>query len=439
MADYQDIRGLRVKYLSADPGDPPSGEVWYNSTTGTLKTRLVGGAWSSGTVMPAARNAAAYCGIQTAALAAAGGPGTTNTTVAYNGLGWTTGGNATRTNNSCAGAGTTGAAIKFAGNPPGTTSELYDGSTWTNGPAYNDDTYASRGAGTQTAALKVSGFPTPLQGDCEEFNGTSWTETGNIGSNITVSGTTGIQTAAVIGGGLLNNAGGGINNSFTFDGATWTAGNTINTTRSHLCGFGTQTAAIIAGGQLGYTPGVYQSAVENYDGTTWTTNSASLATARADPGCCGGTATAGLVAGGGNPGSVAVTEEYNVASTIITPAAWASGVNLPVTTSHAGGAGTTEASLVFGGYTPPAVNTTLEGTPASWTAGGSMGTARAAMAPAKIGSQTAALTAAGSPGSAPYASTLSEEYNGTGWTEGSNANIAVNLLAGTGTQTAALK
>ena len=53
MADYQDIRGLRVKYLSADPGDPASGEVWYNSTTATLKTRLLSEAWSSGSSLTA--------------------------------------------------------------------------------------------------------------------------------------------------------------------------------------------------------------------------------------------------------------------------------------------------------------------------------------------------------------------------------------------------
>ena len=37
MATYQDIKGLRVKYLSADPSRNGGGEVWYNSTTGTLK------------------------------------------------------------------------------------------------------------------------------------------------------------------------------------------------------------------------------------------------------------------------------------------------------------------------------------------------------------------------------------------------------------------
>ena len=51
MATYQDLKGLRVKYLSADPSNLTAGEVWYNSTTGTLKSLVASGAWSSGSPM----------------------------------------------------------------------------------------------------------------------------------------------------------------------------------------------------------------------------------------------------------------------------------------------------------------------------------------------------------------------------------------------------
>ena len=30
MAGYNEIRGLRVKYLSADPSNAEDGQVWYN-------------------------------------------------------------------------------------------------------------------------------------------------------------------------------------------------------------------------------------------------------------------------------------------------------------------------------------------------------------------------------------------------------------------------
>ena len=49
MAGYNEIRGLRVKYLSADPSNAEDGQVWYNSTTGNLRVQGIGiEAFSSG-------------------------------------------------------------------------------------------------------------------------------------------------------------------------------------------------------------------------------------------------------------------------------------------------------------------------------------------------------------------------------------------------------
>jgi hypothetical protein len=50
----------------------------------------------------------------------------------------------------------------------------------------------------------------------------------------------------------------------------------LNTARRGLAGCGIQTAALAFGGR---NPGV-TAATEEYDGTSWTTNSASLSTAR---------------------------------------------------------------------------------------------------------------------------------------------------------------
>ena len=50
MAGYNEIRGLRVKYLSADPSNAENGQVWYNSTTGNLRVQGIGsGTWVSST------------------------------------------------------------------------------------------------------------------------------------------------------------------------------------------------------------------------------------------------------------------------------------------------------------------------------------------------------------------------------------------------------
>jgi hypothetical protein len=53
MAGYNEIKGLRVKYLSADPSNAENGQVWYNSTSGNLRVQGIGflfnsWIWSSG-------------------------------------------------------------------------------------------------------------------------------------------------------------------------------------------------------------------------------------------------------------------------------------------------------------------------------------------------------------------------------------------------------
>jgi hypothetical protein len=49
MTEYSGIRGTRVKYLSSDPtlNTSTEGQVWYNSTEGTLKSLVQIKAWSS--------------------------------------------------------------------------------------------------------------------------------------------------------------------------------------------------------------------------------------------------------------------------------------------------------------------------------------------------------------------------------------------------------
>jgi hypothetical protein len=52
MADYKNIKGFNIQYLDSDPPNPIEGQMWFNSTTQTLKGAEVGGApagtWASG-------------------------------------------------------------------------------------------------------------------------------------------------------------------------------------------------------------------------------------------------------------------------------------------------------------------------------------------------------------------------------------------------------
>ena len=45
MATYKEIKGFKIKSLATDPANPLEGEMWYNSTSGTLKvyTKRSGG------------------------------------------------------------------------------------------------------------------------------------------------------------------------------------------------------------------------------------------------------------------------------------------------------------------------------------------------------------------------------------------------------------
>ena len=50
MANYKEIKGLTVQNLSADPtlNAGTEGQVWFNSTTGKLKSLVQLAAWSAG-------------------------------------------------------------------------------------------------------------------------------------------------------------------------------------------------------------------------------------------------------------------------------------------------------------------------------------------------------------------------------------------------------
>ena len=69
MATYKEIFGKQVKFLSTDPVNESEGQIWYNSTSGTLKAALsVGAAWASSTVYPVPIQDVSGAGTTTAAI-----------------------------------------------------------------------------------------------------------------------------------------------------------------------------------------------------------------------------------------------------------------------------------------------------------------------------------------------------------------------------------
>jgi hypothetical protein len=95
MAEYINIRGQNIEVVASDPANPTLGQIWYNSTSNTLKGGGVttAGAWATGNNMNTARyGSLGGAGTQTAALAFGGyGPTWTDATEEYDGTNWAIG------------------------------------------------------------------------------------------------------------------------------------------------------------------------------------------------------------------------------------------------------------------------------------------------------------------------------------------------------------
>jgi hypothetical protein len=93
MAEYINIKGQSIEVVASDPANPTLGQIWYNSTSNTLKGGGVttAGSWATGNNLNTARSRLAGAGTQTAALAFGGTPPATVTgaTEEYDGSTWT--------------------------------------------------------------------------------------------------------------------------------------------------------------------------------------------------------------------------------------------------------------------------------------------------------------------------------------------------------------
>ena len=326
MADYININGNNIPIRASDPTNPITGEIWYNTTSNSLKGQgFQAAAWSTGGSLATARYVNAGAGTLTA------------------GLNW--GGRAT---------------------PIFSDTEEYNGSTWTAGGNYPKAVSSHGGTGLQTAALSVGGVnppSPPAYSDAFEYDGTTWANPSSIGRQgfgIKVSGT---QTAAVatgggsIGGPEVRNT----TDTELYDGTSWTAANPFSTARSfHGTGGTEQTTSIIVGGRTGTSPNeVASTAVEEYDGTSWTAGTGYPVTIKENNGW--GTTTDYIQAGGSTPTATNLVALYNGTT-------WTTGTSLPApVTLNATSQGTynTNSGLVFGGSSSGASAVTSE-----WTGAG---------------------------------------------------------------------
>ena len=443
MSTYREIVGKKIKKVSSDPSSGIEGEMWYNSTTGSLRGPKFSEAWSSSAPINTTRYGSGGAGTQTAGLMIGGnvGPSDTRSTAVeeYNGSGWATGGALPTATRSLASAGIQTAAFAAGGYDTANTAEAYtyDGSSWTGIPALNTARRSLNcmGSGTTTAGLVAGGLiEPPYSNASEEYNGSSWSEGDNLNTARSTGGSAGIQTATILAGGYT---GSDSAKAEQYDGTSWSEGPDINTARRGLGAAGTQTSAIIVGGR---SPD--KDATETWDGTSWTTSPATLATARYDVAPANaGTSSTWMVAGGYGPSSIRnLTEEFNASTDTITAAAWASGGNLNQGRYWLGSANQapSSAALGFAGYLTPG-NTmytlTEEYDGTSWTEKADLALARSKVGGA--GTATAALCIGGYVNGVGTKSEV-EEFNGSAWSEENNIGTARYAGGGAGTQTAAV-
>jgi hypothetical protein len=457
MTTYKEILGKQVKNYSSDPANDAEGQVWYNTTSGTFKSLLATAAWSSGGNLITARYGQAGAGTQTAGLAFGGvSTGTHANTEEYNGSGFSVGGNLSTARYLLGGAGTQTAALGFGGEPPPAglnSTEEYGGASWTSGGNLNQARRAVGGNGLQTAALAVGGVSSPgILANTESYNGTVWTAVNNLNQARRSPTITGTTSAALAFGGYNPPAGDVTANTESWDGTNWTAVNSMNTGVFGAGGAGTAGDSLAFGGNApSISPGPTETtATENYDGTNWTTSPATLTSKRSY--LAGfGTSTAAVAAGGYTGTAVtSATEEYNFSTTVTTAAAWASGGNMNTARRIGGGSsgGNINSSLMFGGDTlpmgagQPQTNVTEEYNGSAWTNGGNLGNNVSGSAGA--GTETAMIGATGysfpSPWGTAGASYIANafEYNGSAWTNVTAYPTTGVGLISLGTQTAAL-
>ena len=223
MSTYREIVGKKIKKVSSDPSDGLDGQMWYNSTSGSLRGLAITQAWSSVSSMNRS-------------------PGTGGTGV----------------------CGTSTATVAYAGQannpyPVITDTEEFNGTGWSTSTAVPAARYSwVGGIGIQTAALAVSGItaPGPLATDSYEYDGSSWTAGGSISTGRCDAGGAGTQTSGLAMGGRTGASGGSSNTTAVeeYNGSSWTGGTVMPAATDQFTGAGLQTAAIQAGGDLTNSP-----------------------------------------------------------------------------------------------------------------------------------------------------------------------------------------
>ena len=250
------------------------------------------------------------------------------------------------------------AAIAAGGNPNKTETEQYNGSSWTETGDLNTGRSRLGGAATSyTASIAFGGYITGPGANSalnESFDGSSWTEVGDLSTARRMVTGAGTQTSGLAFGGQSPGSP-AVNSTEEWGGSSWTSGGNLNTAFNSAAGAGIQTAAFA----------VHNTNHEQYNGSSWTETTEINNSRRVMAGA--GTTTASLVFGGENPSTqLANTESWD-------GSAWTEVADLATAQYFNSGAGTNTLALSFAVDTPTPTTTeewTFSGLPPSTPAAG---------------------------------------------------------------------
>jgi hypothetical protein len=234
-------------------------------------------------------------------------------------------------------------------------------------------------------ALSVGGQTSPgYVGNNELWNGSNWTEVGDLNTGRGTPGESGNAAAALVAGGSSELATSITPKTESWNGTNWTELNDLNVTRTRLGGTGSNTSSLAFGGET--------------------------------------------------PPNTAATEEWNSGVAL---GAWVTGADIPAGREALAGAGTSKTSgIAFGGMLPATTGTTQIYDGVSWAEINDMNTGRNRLG--GTGSTTAALAVGGSEAPSPAKSAKVESWNGYVWAEVNDLNAAKRFIPVVGTSTSAL-
>tara|TARA_E500000305_G_scaffold1559_1_gene1519 strand:- start:20 stop:994 length:975 start_codon:yes stop_codon:yes gene_type:complete len=158
--------------------------------------------------------------------------------------------------------------LQEAGGSPGqkANTELYNGTSWTESGDLNTARNAAAVGGTYTSALHAGGHGN-ITAITESWNGSSWTEVSDLNqARGYFTGSIESNSAGIAYGGITPATSAGVAITESWNGSSWTEVSDLNNARRSNSGAGTSTNAVAMGG---YTT-TSVSFTEIWDGSSWT-------------------------------------------------------------------------------------------------------------------------------------------------------------------------